>query len=66
MFALEGSDDEEDATPRTASRGTNMRQAQNEGLGGRAGEGERQGLMQLGDESRETLVPPAHADKRAD
>jgi hypothetical protein len=43
-----------------------MRQAQNEGLGGRAGEGERQGLMQLGDESRETLVPPAHADKRAD
>ena len=66
MFALEGSDDEEDATPRTASRGTNMRQAQNEALGGRAGEGERQGLMQLGDESRETLVPPAYADKRAD
>lgn len=53
MFALENSDDEEeDATPRTARR---------PGMG----ESEREGLMNLDDESRETLVP-SRQDKRID
>lgn len=53
MFALENSDEEEeDATPRTARRPGQ-------------GESEREGLMNLDDESRETLVP-SRQDKRMD